>query len=201
LASVLVLVALAVSAPTPASGQVDPYSSSTTATTAPPGCTVTLSLSVTSGPVGTTVEATATCYTPGLTVEIRFDGQTVATERATPGGDGAAALGNRPLAVVGRWVSRLFAQADPSAGITVRFVVPPVPLGAHEVCAVATGAETVCRTFTVTPASASRGAGGGTSTFARTGVFVVPLLIAGVAAIVVGRSLRSRARPRRRRRG
>jgi hypothetical protein len=207
LACVAVVVgAVTLFAPSIASGQQDPYTSSTVAsssTTEAP-CVVDLQLSVEVGPAGVRVNARAICYDVNVHVDITFNGVIVGggdTKTASGTGLGSnrlAALSPvRLLAAVGR-PRAVRAEVSPANGVDVSFLVPPVPPGNYAVCAVSPGYPTACEQFQVLAAgSAARGGSSGSS-FARTGLRVLPFVFVALLLVAAGRVLVSRSRSRSR---
>jgi hypothetical protein len=124
--------------------------------------------------VAATIESRPSDGPPGTAVTVRACGY-------SPGDSVTFTFDGKP---VGTGV----AGDDGCASAT--FTVPQVAAGTYQLCAVSAGRAAVCRDFRVLGASTAAGP------LARTGVRILLLVVAGLAAIAVGLFLRTSARRR-----
>jgi hypothetical protein len=160
-----------------------------------------LTLSITSGPPGTRVRLVAEGFLFDARVDITFGGLLLRTVTASQPGQ---AMGSAPVAVARparALLSLMPGHGQPRAQTVVGRIdeiitIPDVAPGRYDVCVISPGSATACAPFQVTAPGAAPGAGGGGG-FARTGLYLVPLVLIGVAVLVTGRVLRSSGRRRR----
>ena len=103
-----------------------------------------------------------------------FDHPTDALAPDTTAGGAIAATNADDLGCADTWVT-----------------VPDRPAGDYEVCAVSTGVQPACAVLQIISASSAAGGGQG---FARTGLELLPFVIAALLAIYIGRQLMRRSR-------
>lgn len=184
---------------------------------------ITLHLSLTFGPAGTTLRITAFGFLAGDPVAGTFDGVQMFTTTAQPNVGNAAAAANPAAALAPLFGSRVLHQvAQPTfGGIDQTITVPNKPPAEYAVCVYGSGAQG-CGTFRIVPAAqvlgvqitqpdngnssavAPASTSGGvnanrptTSTpLARTGMDIGLLVMLGVGLLVLGRSLRTAAKNR-----
>jgi hypothetical protein len=183
-----------------ASGQTDPYAtttSTTQATTTTTGgvtCRITIEISINRGNSGIRIRVRARCFPPGAQVTFTFNGTKVGQSLSTPGGGTAAGL-PEPLAAV--LPSRLLRAVQPQTAAEpvaeVFFDIPAVSPGTYPVCAFSDGVAPVCTSFQVTAAGSS-----GTSRgfLATTGRALLGLTAIGLVALAAGWVLRMSSRRR-----
>lgn len=170
-----------------ASGQEDPYGSTSTTSTTAPSSDPVCGTSLESAQVGASVTATVSNVPPGTTVRILFNGSEVASGTA----DVQAQSVGGPVLFGG--VS-LPAQANGS--VSLKFAVPDVPPGTYTIAAVGDTFTVICGSGGFTVLGASQGGGG---SLARTGVFAGLLLAIALVLLLVGRALMEESKRRKRR--
>lgn len=192
-AAVGAVVALAAFCASPGAAQDgDPYGGTTT-TGGGPTPAATCELSMTSGDAGASVTATVRNVQFGETVRMLFGGTEVA--RAT------APLQSQSVGAPVLLGGQVLAQQATRATVSVDFVVPDVEPGSYLVTAVGVDFTAECTFegggFDVVDVLGDAVTRGGGRSLARTGMYVLLLLVIGAALVLVGRALLEESRRRR----
>jgi hypothetical protein len=183
-----------------ASGQTDPYAtttSTTQATTTTTGgvtCRITIDITINRGNSGIRIRVRARCFPPGAQVTFSFNGTRVGHSISTPGGGTAAGL-PAPLAAVlpSALVRAVQPQASAEPVADLFFDVPDVAPGTYPVCAFSDGVPPVCTSFQVLAAGSS---GTSRGLLATTGRALLGIAGVGVTALIIGWVLRTSSRRR-----
>jgi hypothetical protein len=177
---------------------------------------VQLNVEIRFGPPGSLIRIRATGFVLGARVDITFGGELLRRTTAGQQQQGQQGLGRsrlatvRPDRLVAAILGRTTVRPQSAVGsIDETVAVPKVAPGVYDLCVISPGSKTTCVPFRVTAETSVLGSNQTRETqgtqgtkvlgvqFARTGLMLVPLVLAALAAIVIGLRLRSHGRRRR----